>query len=239
MEYKYQAIILGKTDVSETDRIYTVYSKEMGKIRLLACGVRKPNAKLAGSLEPITYSEIFVAKGRGRGRITGAIVSENFLSIKENIFTLEKVFYIFKIFNRLMQDEEKDEKIFNIFFEYLLAMEECSLQKEELRMEILTFGFSFKLLNALGYGMEMKKCTGCSKKLKSNQNFFSAERGGILCVECAKFETKKVKISDESIKFIRIFIDNKIRNLAKIKTDKRNLENLKIIANETISWVAE
>jgi DNA repair protein RecO (recombination protein O) len=237
MDYKYQARILGKNDVLETDRIYTVYSKEMGKVRLLACGVRKPNAKLAGSLEPITYSEIFVAKGKGRGRITGAIPLENFLSIKEDIFALQKVFYVFKILNRLIQDSEKDEKIFDLFFEYMLMVESCSLQKDELKIEILTLGFIFKLLNFLGYGMEMKKCIGCLKKLKAGENFFSAELGGVLCADCVKFKTKKIKISDESVKFIRIFLDNQIRSLAKIKTEKKNLENLKIIVNEAVGWI--
>jgi DNA repair protein RecO (recombination protein O) len=239
MEYKYQAIILGKNDVAETNRIYTVYSKEMGKIRLLACGVRKPNAKLAGSLEPITFSEIFVAKGKGRGKITGVIALENFLSLKENIFALEKVFYVFKIFNRLISEEEKDERIFDLLLDYLLILEKDSLQKEDLKIEILTLGFIFKLLNALGYGMEMKKCVGCLKKLKAGENFFSAELGGVLCADCVKFKTKKIRISDESVKFIRIFLDNKIQNLAKIKTEKKNLENLKIIANEAVSWIVE
>lgn len=239
MEYKYQAIILGKIDVLETDRIYSVYSKEKGKMRLLSCGVRKPNAKLAGSLEPITLSEIFFAKGKGRGRITGAIVLENFSSLKEDIFALERVFYIFGIFNRLISEEEKDEKIFDLLFEYLELMNKLSFQKEEMKMEILTFGLIFKLLSFLGYGLEMKKCANCGDNLKSGQNFFSAERGGALCGACVLHERKRVNVNDETIKFVRIFLDNQLVNLVKIKADKKNLDNLKIITNEAVGWICE
>ena len=34
MEYKYTGIILNKRDVGETDRIYSIYTLEGGKIRM-------------------------------------------------------------------------------------------------------------------------------------------------------------------------------------------------------------
>lgn len=238
MEYKFQAIILSKIDIAETDRIYSAYSKEAGKIRLLAKGVRKPNAKLAGNLEPITFSEIFMIKNRGMGKITGAQATENFLSLKENIFALEKVFYIFRVLNRLISEEEKDEKIFALLLGYLQLLDKFSLEKEEnLKIEILTFGAIFKLMHCLGYGLQMKNCAHCQGKLQAGENYFSAERGGVLCKECVSFERKKIKISDESIKLIRIFLDNKIENLSKIRVEKKSLDNLKIIANEAVGWV--
>ena len=39
MEYKYNGIILGKNDIAETDRIYSIYTREAGKIRVLGKGV--------------------------------------------------------------------------------------------------------------------------------------------------------------------------------------------------------
>ena len=237
MEYKYQAIALGKIKIAETDRIYTFYTMEAGKVRLMAKGVRRPNAKLAGNLEPITNAEIFVAKGKGRGKITGVININNFLGIKENILALEKVFYVFRIFDRLITEEEKDEKIFLLLLSYLQTLDENSREENENKIEILTFGFIFKLLSGLGYGLEMKKCAECAGKLESEKNYFSAEFGGVLCEKCAKHKTKKVKIEDETVKFIRIFLENKIENLGKIKTEKKSLNNLKIITNEAVQWI--
>jgi DNA repair protein RecO (recombination protein O) len=124
MEYKYSGIVLGKIDIGETDRLYVVYTREAGRVLAKAIGVKKPNAKLAGNLEPLTYSEIFLAKGRGQGNITGAIAVENFLEIKNNIEALEKVFEAMKIFSRLVTQEEKDERIFHLLLGYLLAIEE-------------------------------------------------------------------------------------------------------------------
>ena len=60
MEYKYTSIILDKKDVGETDRIYSFYTLEGGKIQSLAKGVRKSGAKLAGSLENFLFAGVIV-----------------------------------------------------------------------------------------------------------------------------------------------------------------------------------
>ena len=239
MEYKYNAIILNKIDIGETDRVYVVYTLEAGRILARAIGVKKPNAKLAGNLEPITYCEIFLAKGKGRGNITGAIPIELFFAIKENISALEKVFGALKIFNRLVTQEEKDEKTFQLLLNYLIAMEKITKETKEsnLKFDILTLGFVFKLLQNLGYEMETKKCAKCAKKLVAGENYFNAERGGIICPACARMQNNKIRITDEAVKLIRIFLDNKIENLGKIKTESQNLRNPKIIAMEAVRWV--
>jgi len=238
MEYKYNAIVLNKIDTGETDRVYVVYTREAGRILARAIGVKKPNAKLAGNLESITQCEIFLAKGKGRGNVTGVIGVENFLAIKANIFALEKVFTALKIFNRLMTQEEKDEKTFQLLLDFLSAMDKSANEDDGLKFDIYTLGFIFKLLQNLGYKQEAKKCATCSGKLVSGENYFSAERGGIICPNCAKLETRKIRIADEAVKFIRIVLENKIENLGKIKLENKTLNSLKIIVQEAVRWIA-
>lgn len=238
MDYKYHGIILGKIDISETDRIYAIYTLESGKIGALAKGVKKPNAKLASALEPITYSEIFIARNRGKGKITGAICVDNFSRVKRNLMTLERVFYIFRVLNQLITQEEKDEEIFNLLLNYLKTLNKLIGDGiSDLKNDILAFGFIFKLLKKLGYGIQTEKCVSCSVKLASGENYFSAERGGVLCANCSRAEIKKIKISDDSVKLIRIFFQNKIENFSKIKAKKKTLDNLKSIANEALRWI--
>jgi DNA repair protein RecO (recombination protein O) len=238
MDYKYNAIILSKMDVGETDRIYTAYTQEAGKISLIAKGVKKSDAKLAGNLEPVNYVEIFVAKSKGKGKITGVIGADNFSHIKEKIAALEKVFYVFQLFDRLVTQEEKDEKIFHLLLVYLGSLDKISLEEEaDPKADILTFGFVFKLLQGLGYEFQMKKCAACAKMLQSGKNFFSAKRGGVLCEDCSISEGKKIKISDETIKLIRIFLENKLENFGKIRMDKLNIGNLKLITSLATGWL--
>jgi len=229
MDFKYQGIILSKKDVGETDRIYTIYTLEAGKIKALAKSVRRPTAKLAGNLEPVTFSEIFVAKSRGMGKITGALAVKNFSKIKSNLEALSQASFAFQIIEKLISDSEKDEKIFNLILKYLLVMENLKGEGVNNKKKILTLGFLFKLLGESGYQLEVGKCADCGEKLKPENNYFSSSRGGILCEKCSGKESNKIRIKNESIKFIRIFLKNKLENLIKLHSSKENLKDLGII----------
>jgi DNA repair protein RecO (recombination protein O) len=239
MDYKYSGIILGKKDVGETDRIYAVLTLESGKIRVLAKSARRPNAKLAGSLEPVTYSEIFVAKSKGIGKITGALAINNFSKIKSDLESLEQAAYIFKILEKMVPEQEQDEKVFSLVSDYLSALENLSGKKTDGKREILTAGLLFKLLGELGYRIEAEKCVNCGKKLNPESNYFSPAKGGILCASCSSTEKEKIKITSDSIKFIRIFLKNKIVNLTKLHSSKESLRNLKAVIEDFLDWIGK
>ncbi len=56
--YRTQGIILKKEDRGEADRLFTIYTKDFGKLELLAKGERKIKSKLRGGLE-LFYFQIF------------------------------------------------------------------------------------------------------------------------------------------------------------------------------------
>lgn len=240
MDYKYHGIILGKIDIAETDRVYTIYTKEAGKVRIVAKGVRRPNAKLAGSLEPITYAEIFTARGQGLGKITGAIPVENFSAIKADFELLSRILRIVKIIQKIISEEEKDEKFFQLLLEYLETMEKLAEVEEKKKIqkaEILTLGFLVKFLDEMGYRIEVRQCVGCGKNLEPNGNFFSASRGGMLCSNCGGMEQQKISAAAEAIKIIRVFLTNQLKNLIKLQISPKELNNVKIIVQNNLDWI--
>ena len=239
MDFKYTSLILSKRDISEVDRIYNFFTLEDGKVQAVGRGVRKPNAKLAGNLEPLTLAEIYVSKRKGLGNITGAIAVNNFSAIKADFSATSRVFWAFSHFDKLITQQEKDERVFGLFLEYLEAMEKLSREeKAEYKLDVVTLGFLFKLTESLGYKIRVENCANCGKKIVAgNGNFFSAERGGALCYECAKTERKKVKNSDSSIKLVKLFLKNRIRSFSKLEVSEKDLRELKLIWKELIDWV--
>ncbi len=238
MEYKYTGIILDKRDVGETDRIYSIFTLENGKIRVLAKGVRKANAKLAGFLENFTLAEIFIAKSQGMGKITGSIVVDSFGEIRKNLSILQDAFGAVKIFNKLTKEENKDQIIFELLKSYLETLDSLALQKKEEKTEAVFLGFLFKLFEELGYKMEINDCLKCGSKIKEGNNFFDPKQGGIICEKCSSESGGKIKVNSNSIKIIRIFFQNSIKSLVKLKTDQKDLNNLKIIIGEFLKWIA-
>lgn len=237
MDYKFTGIILNKKDVGETDRIYTIYTLESGKIRAMAKSVRKANAKLAGFLENFTLAEIFTAKSQGIGKITGSLVLDSFSGIRENLEIVQSVFKSLRVLDKLIKEESKDSDIFKLLKEYLETMDHLAKKEIDGKFEIISLGFIFKLFNELGYKIEANNCVNCGEKIKEGDNFFSPEQGGIVCRKCSPNFLKKIKINPNSIKIIRIFFQNNLKSIIKLKTEKRDADNLKIISREFLNWI--
>jgi DNA repair protein RecO (recombination protein O) len=218
---KYTAIILSSHDSGEFDRLYILYTKEIGVVKAMGRGVRKQAAKLAGHLEPGTLSEVYVARSRGMGQITSAIALENFENIKNNFEKLAEVLKIFKFFTRHFSEEEKDEKVFNLLSEFLEKADEEDLA------DIIVEAFWWKFFDALGNRPETMKCAKCEARLEENaKKFFSSARGGIVCGRCFAGEQDLEKISSDQIKLLRIFLANPLGKILKVKIGGDELKGL-------------
>jgi len=237
MDYKFNGIVIKKYDLGEADRSYVIYTKESGKIRAISKGVKKHNSKLAGNLEPITQSEIFLSRNKGQGNITGVIAQSYFEGIRNSFEKTQQVFFCFEIFNRLIDFQVPDEKSYRLLSDFLNSMEKA--ENEEDYIQLISLGFMLKLLDSLGYRIEAEKCVKCLGKLGPKINYFSGEYGGTLCTGCVKPETRKISITPNAIKLIRIILKNNIGNLTKLKTGKADINSLKQAINHEISWIAD
>lgn len=237
MEYKYTGIILNKKDIGETDRIYSIYTLEQGKISAIARGVRKAKSKLAGHLENFYLIDLTVMKNRGIGNIASSIVENNFKNLRKDIDSLERVFKVAKILNRLINDQEKDTDTFFLFLEYLSSLDKLEGSSDEIQKNLITQGFIFKFLDSLGYKIEINRCVRCEGKLSKNRNFFDCSYGGVVCENCGINSPNILPISNNAIKIIRIIFQNKIGNLSKLKINRQESNELEYISRTFIKWI--
>jgi DNA repair protein RecO (recombination protein O) len=70
--FRVTAIVLRHSDWGEADRLLTLFTREMGKLRAVAKGARKMRSRKAGHLEPFTHVKLQVAKGRDLPIVTQA-----------------------------------------------------------------------------------------------------------------------------------------------------------------------
>ncbi len=83
--YQTEAIVIRKIKLGEADRILTLYTPQLGKIRAVAKGVRRPRSKLAGHLELLTHSLVSLARGRNLDTIIGSQTINSFLLLKSDL----------------------------------------------------------------------------------------------------------------------------------------------------------
>jgi len=83
--YSSDAIILSRKNYGEADRFLTVYSKNFGKLRLLAKGVRRPKSKKRGHIEVFSQLKFSASKGKGIDLITEAETIASFEVIRKDL----------------------------------------------------------------------------------------------------------------------------------------------------------
>ncbi len=237
MEYRYTGIILNKWDVGETDRIYSIYTLEGGKIRSLAKGVRKAHAKLAPSLENITLADITIVKARGMGKITGSIVEQNFSALKRDCDAVLETFLGLNIFDKLVDFENPDGKVFQLLKDYLAAVDSLAQNTGGEKYVMLRLGFMIKLLDALGYSIEVAACVICQKPLTENMLSFSAQHGGALCAECGQANPAgSLSVRVNAIKMMRLFLQNDMRLHAKIQATREDCDSVRLAVDDFLRW---
>lgn len=223
MEYKVEAIILSSREIREFDRIYNIFSKEKGRLKITARGVRKPQAKLAGALEPLTKSEIFLIKGRMIDRVVGAIISDQFHSIKKDLEKTAKAKKVFDLIERLMTEGEPAEELYN---ELIYFLEKAGDLTED-KTRLIQAALIWKILKKSGYQADVYQCVNCGKRLTSGAKYWFLPAAGIVCQNCRNsINGNKLAISEEGIKILRLFSQKKLAIISKLKVEPAILNNL-------------
>lgn len=238
MELRYNAIVLRKKEVGETDRLYTLYTLEQGKVQLVAKGVRKSEAKLAGQLETLMQGLVIVVKGRGTGKIAGAVAEKNFLHLRTDVDILKRVLETASIFERLVEWDEPDAELFQLLATYLALADDLARESKEDKIPLLTGGFLFQLFAHLGYRIETGTCAVSGERLQSGeQHFFSPSAGGILAGEHGRDTHHAFPVSENTVKLIRLFLGNRLEALPRIQAKPRELREIQQVATKFFQWI--
>lgn len=116
-------IILKKTDAGEADLLLTVYTKDFGKIRALAQGIKKEGAKLRGHLEPLSVSKISFVLGKNGERLTHANLVQFWPAIRGASEKLKAAHRIAEHANAQCLEGQKDECVWELLMESFLVLE--------------------------------------------------------------------------------------------------------------------
>jgi len=218
--YKSIGIIIRRRNLFEADRVLTIFTKDQGKIRVIAKGVRKLKSKLAGNLEPFSVINFSYSEGKSFDLITSAIVEENLYHLSDNCLLLSKAHYIGELIDKFTEEGEKNQFLFEIL--------RSTLQQIDRNNPLLLTFFEFKILQNLGFSPELFHCLKCRKNIISgDQNRFSISESGIVCADCRTFDG--VVVSDRLIKLLRLMSEINIDQTDRIKLQKADLppiENL-------------
>ncbi len=237
IHYRTQAFILKKTDLREADQVFTVFTKDFGKLKILGKAIRKIKSKLRAGVELFYLSEIEFIQGKNHKTLTDATAIEKFKNVKQDLEKLEILSQIVENADDLIKGEEKDEDIFNLLNETFDKLNNYKLQTTN--YPLIYNYFLWNLFSILGYQTDLYHCVNCQKKLVPEKLYFNPEEGGIICSGCLPAEAlaKAGEISPNVIKILRLFLKKDWDVLLRLKIQDFHKKELEAISLDFLKSV--
>lgn len=216
--HRTKGFIFKKEDSSEADRIFSVFSRDFGRIEIVARSIRKINSKLKGGIEIFYLSDITFVQGKHRKTLVDVMPIKKFSNIFESPEKISVAYSIVKLLNNFIKGEEQDERIFNLLHESFSKLNNYRLPLNS-NYQLFHHYFFWNFITILGYGPELFNCTVCRQALRPNNLFFSSSAGGIVCYNCCTVYQDKMAVTADAVKVLRMIVNNKWEILFRLKIE--------------------
>lgn len=143
--YSDEALVLARRNYGEADRILVVFTKNHGRISLIAKGVRKPTSRKRGGVEIFNHIKFQANKGKGLDLVTEVEVIDSFKEIRDNLEKVSVAYYFAETVGKTTHDNEPHEAVF-----YLL-LDSLHFLKKEKMLKSFRLDFARNLLVELGF----------------------------------------------------------------------------------------
>jgi len=108
------------------------------------------------------------------------------------------------------------------------------------KLEIFFYYYFWNLLDVLGYRPELELCTSCRQKPFPDKFFWISHQGGLICKNCVnKVKTKIDKIDIQTLKVLKIILNNGWQVSRRLKIDSEIRQGLKIISKKYFNHIYE
>lgn len=213
-----KAIVLGRTNYGEADRIVHLLTPDHGVVGAIAKGVRREKSKLAGGIELLAVSDVTLHKGRGSLWLVTAARLETFYGeILRDYDRLQFAYYVLKDVSKAAEMVPEPE-----FYE-LLRTTLWSLNVPAIQLAMTTLWYRLQMAILLGVGLNL--ATDASGDALQGEATYRFDVG-----EMAFVRDERGNVGADCIKLLRVASANSPQVLAKISVPVAVLEAATIVA---------
>jgi DNA repair protein RecO (recombination protein O) len=190
------AVVLTRLDYSETSQVIVLFTREHGKVRAIAKGVkRSTKTRFAVGIDLLDVGRVVISARHERAAGLANVVEwkqERSLSgLREKLSRLHAAQYVAEVTLQLTEDWDPHVALYD---RLLAALEDLTDADEPLQ---ITTAYQHGLLNAVGLLPLFDRCVLCSRD--SDLGYFSSIEGGTICRDCAPGQVEKHEISKPTL----------------------------------------
>jgi len=230
---KTEAIVLRQLPIGEADRLVTLYTPYAGKVRAVARGARRAKSRLAGHIELLTRTRVFVTRGRNLDHISQAETLNGNIALRGDLWRTTCGLYLAELVDRFGQEELENVALYRLLRECLEALADAPDTALVLRY------FELRMLSVVGFLPELRHCVECGAQLAPETNYFSPAVGGVLCPSCRERSTLVRPISVNALKVLRLFVGANLGTACDVRLSEELAVELDNLMRQYIRYVLE
>lgn len=210
-----ECFLLHQRSYGDTSIIAEIFTRQSGKMSVIARGAKKPKSKFFGYLVPFSKLQITYS---GRSELKTLTNIDRDVSLIDNNLSKKSysLLYINELMIKLLPKDAANEDLFNLYSNFIEA------STKEVDMNFLLRSFELDLLDMLGYGINFQTEIDAHEPIDASLDYiFIAERG-------FQISNKAPDFSGQDI------IDIRNRNLINVSSNK-----LKQLTQATIMFCLE
>ncbi|MBO0732178.1 MAG: DNA repair protein RecO [Acidimicrobiaceae bacterium] len=112
--YRDEGIVLRTYKLGEADRIVVLLTREHGKVRAVAKGVRKTKSRFGGRLEPLGSVSLLLYRGRELDIITQAEALDSFPLLRADLPRMTDAMALLEAVDHVAQEREPNPELYRM-----------------------------------------------------------------------------------------------------------------------------
>jgi DNA repair protein RecO (recombination protein O) len=188
--YRDVGVVLRTYKLGEADRIVVLLTRDHGKVRAVAKGVRKTKSRFGGRLEPLSHVSLLLYQGRELDIVSQAESLDHFRELHDDLGRLTRGIALLEAVDQVAQERQPSPRLYQMLVGALRTLATAD-------HPLLVGAFYWKLLAAEGLQPELASCVSCGSP--DALVAFDLDQGGILCRNCRR----GVAISPEAVMLLR------------------------------------
>lgn len=225
---KTNALILKYVNLNDNDRLFTIFSPELGKITAMSKGIRSHKHKDFSALQLFCYSELVLDTSKGLAYINSALIKENFYDLRTSVEKTSLASYFMDLVSFVSDEIEFDGGFFSFVLNslYLTANAEKRVGEDiSYELKRLKCIFEIKTACVCGYAPSLIRCSVC--KSDSALSYFDTLSGIAVCEKCFEgyASPELIKTSSNAIRILGFIASSDNKSVFSFKADDVYIED--------------
>lgn len=194
--FRDDAVVLARLDFSESSQILALFSRDHGKIRAIAKGIKRgTKARFAVGVDLLDVGKVSFAAREAGGETLATITewkqSLSLSGLREKLSSLNAALYAAEITSFLTMEWDAHDGLYDMLVTTLHALNAgrdgvCEASR-----------YQRVLLEAAGSLPRFDVCVGCGRS--QDLTHFSSFQGGMLCSTCEPRQSEKHPVSSQTL----------------------------------------